>query len=52
MLVYMTESGNIGPNLPFMKIELAIGHKSLRNAEKCRKPNFDILIAYFLRIFE
>ena len=49
---YMTESGNMGPNSPFMKIELAIGHKSLGNAEKkCRKPNFDILIGYFLRIF-
>ena len=30
----MTEPGKMGPNSPFMEIELAIVHKSLRNAEK------------------
>ena len=32
--LYMTEPGKMGPNSPFMEIELAIVHESLRNAEK------------------
>ena len=34
VLSYMTEPGKMGPNSPFMEIELAIVHESLRNAEK------------------
>ena len=32
--IYMTEPGKMGPYSLFMEIELAIAHKSLRNAEK------------------
>ena len=33
----MTKPGKMGPNSPFMEMELAIGHKSSRNAEKNAK---------------
>ena len=35
--IYVSKSGKMGPNALFMKIELAIGHKSSRNAEKNAK---------------
>ena len=47
----MTESGKMGPNSPFMKIELAIGHKSLGNAEKMQKPEFSYLDQLFFDNF-
>ena len=34
---YVTKPGKMGPNSPFMEMELAIGHKSSRNAEKNAK---------------
>ena len=33
----MTKPGKMGPNSPFMEMELAIGHKSSRNAAKNAK---------------
>ena len=46
----MTESGNMGPNSPFMKIELSIGHKSFGNAEKNAENR--ILISWLVIFLE
>ena len=46
----MTEPGKMGPNSLFMEIELAIAHKSLRNAEKDATNR--LLISWFVIFWE
>ena len=46
----MTEPGKMGPNSPFMEIELAIVHESLRNAEKDATNR--MLISRFVNFWE
>jgi len=41
--IFVTKPGKMGSNSPFMEMELAIGHKSSRNAEKnAKKQNLHI----------